>query len=232
MNKFDFQIDVIKTDRKKSVSIQLEGELVKVRVPRSLSDERINSLIKKRIPWIKTKLKEYSQRPSVMPKKYVDGEIFPYLGKNYCLKVEVGDDLSIKMKNGYFLATIPETEADKSKQVKHLLIGWYQSHAKKHLKEKTNQLSELVGASPVSVSIKNYKSRWGSCSSSGVIDYNWRIILAPHFIIDYVVVHELCHLLEHNHSPKYWRIVEKITPNWKNYRDWLRHNSDILKHSI
>ena len=232
MNKFDFQIDVIKTDRKKSVSIQLEGELVKVRVPRSLSDERINNLIKKRTPWIKTKLKEYSQRSSVTPKKYIDGEIFPYLGKNYCLKVEVGDDLSIKMKNGYFLTTIPETEAEKSKQVKHLLMGWYQSHAEKHLKEKTNRLSELVGASPVSVSIKNYKSRWGSCSSNGVIDYNWRIILAPHYIIDYVVVHELCHLLEHNHSPKYWRIVEKITPNWKNYRDWLRHNSDILKHSI
>ena len=232
MNKFDFQIDVIKTDRKKSVSIQLEGELVKVRVPRSLSDERINSLIKRRIPWIKTKLKEYSQRPSVMPKKYVDGEIFPYLGKDYCLKVEVGDDLSIKMKNGYFLITIPKTGKDANKQVKHLLMGWYQSHAEKYLKEKTDRLSELVGASPTSVSIKNYKSRWGSCSSNGVIDYNWRIILAPHYIVDYVVVHELCHLLEHNHSPHYWRIVEKITPNWKNYRDWLRHNSDILKLSI
>ena len=136
------------------------------------------------------------------------------------------------MKNGYFLTTIPKTEEDTNKQVKHLLMGWYQSHAEKHLKEKTNRLSELVGAAPVSVSIKNYKSRWGSCSSNGVIDYNWRIILAPHYIIDYVVVHELCHLLEHNHSPKYWRIVEKIIPNWKNYRDWLRHNSDILKHSI
>ncbi len=82
MSKFDFKIDVIKTDRKKSASIQLEGGLVKVRVPKSLSDDRINNLIKKRTPWIKIKLKEYSARPIAMPKRYLDGETFSYLGKN------------------------------------------------------------------------------------------------------------------------------------------------------
>lgn len=228
MSKFDFKIDVIKTDRKKSASIQLEGGLVKVRVPKSLSDDRINNLIKKRTPWIKTKLKEYSARPIAMPKRYLDGETFSYLGKNYILKIEDADVLSIKMKSGYFLVTIPQKEKNKSDQIKNLLMNWYQSHAKKYLQEKTYQLSNSIGAIPVSVSVKNYKSRWGSCSSNGVIDYNWRIILAPKHIIDYVVIHELCHLLEHNHSPKYWQIVEKHFPNWRDSRDWLKSNYNFL----
>ena len=65
---------------------------------------------------------------------------------------------------------------------------------------------------------------WGSCSAKGDISFNWRIILAPHSVVDYVVVHELCHLLEHNHSPKFWKEVERYVPDWRNQRDWLKHN--------
>ena len=90
------------------------------------------------------------------------------------------------------------------------------------------RLSKVIGVSPKSVSIKNYKSRWGSCSSNGELTYNWRIILAPHRIVDYVVVHELCHLLEHNHSPKYWKHVEHYVPNWREHRDWLRKHTTEL----
>jgi len=228
VSTLDFKVDVIKTDRKKSASIQLEGNLVKVRVPKSLSDNRINDLIKKRTPWIQAKLKEYSARPVTIPKKYHNGGTFPYLGKNYTLKVHDGDVSSIKMKSGYFNITISQSEKNKNDKIKDLLIDWYQSHAKKYLKEKTYQLSELIGAIPTSVSVKSYKSRWGSCSSTGVIDYNWRIILAPNHIIDYVVIHELCHLLEHNHSPKYWQIVEKHSPNWRDSKEWLKNNHDLL----
>jgi predicted metal-dependent hydrolase len=80
------------------------------------------------------------------------------------------------------------------------------------------------GVNPASVTVKNYKSRWGSCSTKGDISYNWRIILAPHSIVDYVVVHELCHMLEHNHSSKYWKHVERHVPNWRECREWLKHN--------
>ena len=77
--------------------------------------------------------------------------------------------------------------------------------------------------------LKNYKSRQGSCSINGNIDYNWKIIQAPKNVIDYVVVHELCHLIEHNHSPKYWGNVERFMPNWRDGRDWLKENSYLLK---
>ena len=231
MEGFDFQVEVLRTKRKKSASIQLNEDLVRVLVPKSLSDKRIRDLILKRSSWIQTKLKEQSKRVSITPREYVSGECFPYLGKNYRLKIVNGKDLSVKMKNGYLVVTLIN---DKHQQevVRSQLEKWYQEHAETQLKEKTKRFAKIVDVNPSSVSVKTYKSRWGSCSHKGEIIYNWKIILAPHRIVDYVVIHELCHLLEHNHSPKYWRQVERYTPDWKNCRNWLRHNSDILKHSI
>ncbi len=228
MEGFEFQVEVKRTDRRKSASISLDGNLVKVTVPKSLSDRRIRDLIGKRTPWIKSKLKEQSLRPSSKPKEYVSGETVPYLGKNYRLKVVEGEIPSIKMVGGYLLATVTHGEKNRQNTVRHLLETWYQRQAERRLKEKTERLSKVIGVSPKSVSIKNYKSRWGSCSSNGDLTYNWRIILAPHRIVDYVVVHELCHLLEHNHSLNYWKHVEHYVPNWRDCRDWLKvHRLEI-----
>lgn len=225
MEGLEFQVEITRTDRRKSASISLDGNLVKVIVPKSLSDRRIRDLISKRTPWIKTKLKEQSLRSSPKPKEYVSGETVPYLGKNYRLKVIEGDVLSIKMVGGYLVAIVLNGEQNRQDVVKHLLENWYIRQAKRRLKEKTERLSKIVGVTPMSVSVKNYKSRWGSCSISGELTYNWRIILAPHRIVDYVVVHELCHLLEHNHSPRYWRHVEHHIPDWRNCREWLKGQS-------
>ncbi len=228
MEGFGFQVEVTRTDRKKSASIHLDGKLVKVTVPKSLSDNRVRDLITKRTLWIKTKLKEQSLRPVSKPKEYVSGEAVPYLGKNYRLKVVSGDAASIKMKNGYLIATFPEGASNQQKHIKSLLEDWYQEHAQICLRQKTERFSKIVGVTPKTVSVKNYKSRWGSCSSNGELSYNWRIILAPHRIVDYVVVHELCHLLEHNHSPRYWKHVERHVPDWKECRDWLK-NQNLMK---
>ena len=109
-----------------------------------------------------------------------------------------------------------------------MLIAWYEKHALERLKEKTERYSKIIGVKPVSVNIKDYKSRWGSCSSNGDILYNWRIIIAPHKIIDYVVVHELCHILEHNHSKKYWRHVSNNFHNYVECQNWLKFNGRTL----
>lgn len=232
MSGLGFQVEIIKTDRKKSASIQLKDGQVRVRAPRSLSDKRINDLIKKRAPWIKEKLEEYSNRPQAITKKYEDGEIFSYLDRNYELKIVEGDEEAVKLKNGCFVVSICKEDFGENIKAQNLLLDWYRDHAFKYLQERTDKFANIIGVSPFSISIKNYKSRWGSCSINGAIDYNWKIIQAPKKVIDYVVVHELCHLIEHNHSPKYWSYVEKFMPNWKESRDWLKENSDLLKHSI
>ena len=228
MDGFPFQVEVVRTDRKRSASIRLLGDLVKVSVPMTLSDSRIRNLVTKRTPWIKNKLQEQSDRPITPPKEYVSGETVTYLGKNYRLKVLIGEQPSIKLRRGYVEATVTKTDFDPKNTIRSLLVHWYRSLAEKRLGEKTVRLARVIGVNPASVTVKNYKSRWGSCSTKGDISYNWRIILAPHSIVDYVVVHELCHMLEHNHSSKYWKHVERYVPNWRECKDWLKQN-DIAK---
>ena len=229
MSSLGLPVEIIKTNRKKSASIQLIDGQVKVRAPRSLSDKRINDLIKKRTPWIKEKLEDLAKRPKAIEKKYVDGEIFSYLGKNYTLKIVESDEACVKLKNGCFIVAISKNEFGKAEQVQDLLSDWFRAHANKYLQERTDKFAKIIGVLPSSVSIKNYKARWGSCSTNGAIDFNWKIIQAPKKVIDYIVVHELCHLLEHNHSPKYWRCVEKFMPNFKDSKNWLKENADLLR---
>ena len=180
-------------------------------------------MISKKTAWIRTKLKEQSERPCVQPKQYVSGETFAYLGKHYRLKVVSGKNSSVKLKKGYLVVTAPNEE-NRHDTIRSLLENWYQAHAEVRLKDKSERLAKVVGVSPSSVAVKTYKSRWGSCSIKGDLTYNWKIILMPHRIIDYVVIHELCHLLEHNHSPQYWKHVERHIPDWKDCRRWLKSN--------
>jgi predicted metal-dependent hydrolase len=224
MDGFPFQVEVIRTDRKRSASISLSNDSVKVTVPSTLSDNRIRDLVTKRTPWIKKKFQEQVDRPTPKAKEYVSGETFTYLGKNYRLKVLKGSSSSIKLKRGYLEVTLIEADNDPKTTIRQLLREWYKAHAKKRLIDKTKRFAKVIGVNPNSITVKDYKSRWGSCSVQGDISYNWRIILAPHSIVDYVVVHELCHMLEHNHSSKYWKHVERYVPNWRECREWLKHN--------
>ena len=228
MDGFAFPVEVVRTDRKRSASIHLDGEVVKVRVPKTLPENRIRDLIAKRTPWIRIKLKEQSDRLVLKPKEYVSGETFPYLGKNYRLKVIKGGKPFGKLKGGYLQAVVSETDTAPETTIKSLLVSWYRRHAELRLAEKTERWARIVGVTPNSVSVRDYKSRWGSCSTKGDVTYNWRIILAPHRIVDYVVIHELCHMLEHNHSSRYWKQVERHVPDWKERRDWLRNNPIVF----
>ena len=230
IDEFEFPVEVIRTDRKRSASICLDGEGIKVRVPKGLSDSYVRDLIQKKSPWIKRKLREAELAVPPRPKEFVSGESFSYLGRNYRLKVLLGDDTpSLKLKGGYLEATISGFSKTREEEIRFLLLDWYRRHAQEKLEEKTHRYAKILQVEPNCVSVKDYKSRWGSCSTTGDISYNWRIVMAPHRIVDYVVVHELCHLLEHNHSAVYWRHVERTIPDFQECREWLKRNSKRLR---
>ena len=227
---FEFPVEVIRTDRRRSASIYLDGEGIKVRVPKGLSDRHVRNLIAKKSPWIKRKLKEAELTAPPKPKEFVSGETFAYLGRNYRLKILSGDPPSVKLRGGYLEANIlGSSKTQEEEEVRSLLVDWYRRHAQERLEEKTHRYAKVLQVEPCSVSVKDYKSRWGSCSVKGDVCYNWRIVIAPHRIVDYVVVHELCHLLEHNHSAIYWRHVERIFPDFQRCREWLKRNSERLQ---
>ncbi|MDA9810231.1 M48 family metallopeptidase [Planktomarina temperata] len=228
---FDFPIEIIRTERSKSASIEIEDDTVKVTVPQNLSDLRIEELIKNRTIWIRQKLKIQTETVHPKDKEYVNGESFTYLGRNYRLKCVSKGAGEVKLKNGYLTVTLPSgaSAGAAERSVQQSLKNWYQTRALEKLKEKTKRYAAILGVNPQSVDVKEYKARWGSCSSSGDVSYNWRIIIAPHHIVDYIVVHELCHLLEHNHGAKYWKHVQTVIPNYKECRHWLKTHGMNLK---
>lgn len=228
---FPFSVDIVRTARRKSAEIEINGETVRVLVPNTLSDQRIHDLINKRSVWIKQKLSAHASTPEPKPREYVNGETFPYLGRNYRLKLVISKEYSVKLKNGYLTVAYPKTDNDQKNHaiIKRLLTTWYQSHAYDRLHEKTKRYSKIIGVNPKGIKIDDFKARWGSCLDTGEVAYNWRIILASHQIVDYIVIHELCHLIEHNHSPKYWKLVETYCEDYHNCRKWLKDNGANLK---
>ena len=224
---FDFPFETIRTDRVKSASIDVEDNLVKVTVPKNLSDERIEELIKGRILWIKQKLALQASAIVSKPKEYVDGEAFAYLGRNYRLKCAKGLEESVKLKSGYLNVTSKNGKRN-SEHIKAAIEQWYRTKALSRLVNKTKRYSAILKVEPTSINLKDYKAMWGSCSPKGVVSYNWRIILAPHKIVDYIVVHELCHLIEPNHSSKYWKQVRSVIPDYENSKEWLKINGSSL----
>ena len=222
----DLTIEVVRTKRRKTASIKVIDGVVQAIVPDQLSDARVEGLIQKRIPWIRRKLREQSQAVLPKPKEYVSGESFTYLGRNYRLKVLRGNDQEVKLKGGYLEVGV--SKKPKEGDIRNALVEWYEEHALNRLTEKTNRYAGIMGVSPNSIVARDYKSRWGSCSSKGDVSYNWRIIIAPHHIVDYVVVHELCHLKHPNHSPAYWKSVKSEIPDYEVCRQWLKEHAREL----
>ena len=108
------------------------------------------------------------------------------------------------------------------------LKQWYLEQSHQQLLERTRYWSTHIGVRPARISLRDQKTRWGSCSSRGTVSFNWRIIMAPPAVLDYLVVHELCHMLHPNHSPAYWREVARWIPDCREQRRWLKQNGDLL----
>ena len=114
-----------------------------------------------------------------------------------------------------------------SKIVKEKMLEWYIERAKEKITERTQRYFKLIGIIPQKIIIRNQQKRWGSCSHSGVLRFNWKVIMAPISVLDYVIVHELCHLIHQNHSHDFWHKVGSIIPDYKKKREWLKEKSAL-----
>ena len=221
--------EVIRTSRRKTVSIKVIEGNVSVIVPDALAIEKIQSLLTQKHRWIKEKLALQEVVIFIKPKEFVSGEAFSYLGRNYRLKVIEGAYPAIKLYQGRFVVTLRDKTIDNTGAIKQLIIKWFKEHAKSKLIEKTARYSKIIGVNPLSVGIKAFQSRWGSCSVKGDILYNGKIVMAPNRIVDYVVIHELCHILYHDHSAMFWKTVERYMPDYLECKEWLKLNGKGLE---
>ncbi len=210
-----FQLEY--SDRK-SLGITITPEMdVLVKAPFDSSIEKVTEKIRKKAPWI-IKQQSYflSFQPRTPQRKYISGETHLYLGRQYRLQVEIGHEESVKLK-GKFIIVI----AKEKSRAKDLLQGWYLEHAKAKFKAIATPLIEKFKKykiEPTSIVLRDMPTRWGSCTPKGKIILNPELIKAPKGCIEYVIIHELCHLIHHYHSNNFFDLQTKEMKDWEKWK--------------
>lgn len=223
-----FIAEIIRTNRRKSADIRVEEGAVSIVVPSDTPLEKIDQLLSSKRRWIKEKMALHQLATPASSREFVSGEAFPYLGRNYRLKIETGAFTPVKLVHGRLLVTLPQS-TQRPFMVRNALVRWYKRQAEQKIKEKVTRFAPAVGVSPMGVGIRTFKSRWGSCTAKGKLEFNWQIMIAPNRMVDYVVMHELCHLIRHDHSPKFWSELERVMPDYPQCREWLRENAEKVR---
>lgn len=212
-----------KVARKVIIKVHPDQRVVAT-VPFDASEETIQEAMEKRARWIWQSIHEFAkQKDAVLTKRYFSGETQFYLGKRYVLKVvfDAEQALNVKLSRGKLNVTlkheISNSIDDRVLIVKPLINKWYQHKAKAIFHERLTELlpkATWVTGVP-SFRVMAMKTQWGSCSANGNLMLNPHLVKAPKECIDYVIFHELCHIAEHNHSERFWRLLTQVMPNWK-----------------
>lgn len=190
---------------------------VVVSAPQDTDDQQVLNAVEKRGRWIYQQLRDFrKQLEYITPRQYISGESHYYLGKQYMLKVIVApsDAQGVKMLRGKLEVTLRHKSAEK---VLQLLTDWYKARAREVFAKRLSAMLEQalwVSDSPP-LRILTMQTQWGSCSPNGRVTLNPNLVKAPRECIDYVILHELCHLAEHNHSERFYRLMGQVMPDWE-----------------
>ncbi|WP_313596726.1 M48 family metallopeptidase [Psychrobacter sanguinis] len=215
----DYEVVRKANSRKLRIKVHPDQQVVVV-VPIEATDEFIEASLTKKAGWIWQYLQDFAnQKNDVLPRRYVSGETQFYLGRRYVLKVMINPEQpeAVKLYRGKLTVNLTDEPEDKAAKVKKLLDAWYQQKAKVVFHERLLTMlpkADWVQNTP-SFRLLSMKKQWGSCSTQGNLVLNPHLVKAPKECIDYVILHELCHIAEHNHSDKFWRLLTQVMPNWK-----------------
>jgi predicted metal-dependent hydrolase len=213
---------IIRSSRKTLALIVKPDGSVIVRAPLRTSEKSIREFIEKNRGWIeKNQAKALATRPQA-PKQYLAGEMFMFLGNTYPLEIVKGQKKDLLLDAHFKLAESAQSEAALAFE------RWYREQARQILNERVNFYACQYGFQYKRIGITSARTRWGSCSVTGSLNFSWRLIMAPLAVVDYVVVHELVHTIFHNHSKKFWHKVGTVIPDYKEHRMWLRKNGTQL----
>ena len=222
-------VEVVRS-RRRTAALHIVGHHLQVRVPQQVSDDRIIEILQTKRSWISKKVVQLKEVHFPKPKEFISGETFLFLGQNYRLQVQEGHQVGVELLNGYLLTTVRTSDIgeQRKEKIKKYLEYWYRSRARERLLEKVDRYSKLIGVSSKGLRVGSFKSKWGSCDSRSKLAFNWNLIKAPHAVIDYVVIHELCHIIQPNHSTLFWQEVEKSDPAYKEHRARLKKHAPEL----
>ena len=215
---------IIRTKRRTiALIINTEGKLI-IRAPLRATQKQIEYVVEQKMGWIKVKQEQVrTAYAHFAPKEFVNGEEFLYMGKVYRLAIVDGPDQPLHLTDQFYLSRTSLAHAET------IFKRWYIAQAKRVITERGKVYAARNHFEYRRIKITQAQTRWGSCSSSGNLNFSWRLVMAPLQVIDYVVVHELVHLHEKNHSQRFWDRVKTILPGYALQVQWLKKNGYMLR---
>jgi predicted metal-dependent hydrolase len=220
-NAVEYQVQRSSDATEPRIDVDIHG--VTVVVPNG-GEVLPTELLRENAAWVIDKQRNYdAYREQVPDRTFEAGERFPFLGKDRELRVEPRQKHAVKHDSIRL-----RKSAVRQSSIKRVLENFYRSQARELLTERTEHYSEQMGVEYEKLELRNQRTRWGSCSTGGTISLNWRLIMAPPGVVDYLVVHELAHLTEQNHGREFWRLVGEYIPDYKGKARWLEENSTKL----
>ena len=211
--------------RRKTVQITMNGGGVRVAAPMTTPDGELQAIVRRRAPWILSHAS--GEMLEAAPKRFVSGETLPYLGRNVRMIVDTGDVRSpeVRFDHWRFLVTAPKglSGDERYEPIRRAVVGWYRDRAAKRLPSVVERWWPRLGQGDMpQILVRDQRQRWGSCAPDGTLRFNWRAMMLPPALIEYVVVHELAHLTHRNHSTDFWDLVSKAMPDAQQRRQRLR----------
>lgn len=208
----------ITRSNRKTIALKIlpSGEL-EVVVPMETSDDTIENIISRKKFWLyKTVNKTKEKASKALKKEFISGELFWYLGRRYRLDITQCEHRGLKFFHNKFVLNVDDKEGAEA-----LFKEFYRQKAKEKLEAQVKKYAKQMGVKYKEFKILDMKKRWGSCTNEGNIILNFQLIKAPMYVIDYVIVHELAHLIEYNHSPRFWNIVKTQISDYEEHKKWL-----------
>lgn len=204
------------------IVIERNGRVL-VRAPVDVSDERIERIVERKRYWIYRNLAEWRDLNATrVVREYCNGEGFLYLGRSYRLRLVAEQNEPLLLKDGRFCLRRDTADRSQVEAVRAVFRKFYEERGRERMVRRVEYFAPKVGVDPKGVAVRDLGHRWGSCSAAGRVVFHWKCMMAPPRIIDYLVVHELCHFRHLNHTDAFWNEVDKVLPAFRERKEWLR----------
>lgn len=220
----DYAIE--RSPKRRTVGVAVEATKgVVITAPRGVAVERLDRIVKAKGAWIVNQLRRVAELEPACTKELVSGESFAYLGRNHRLRVvEAVESKPAKLERGWLVVPVAGglAGAERLAAIEQAIREWYVERASERLDARAGEWARLAGVELAGVRVRDQQERWGSCDIDGLLRFNWRIIQAPLRLVDYVVAHEVVHVLHHDHGRAFWAKLAALMPDYERRKDELR----------
>jgi predicted metal-dependent hydrolase len=222
---------LIRSNKRKTVGLQVKYGNIIIRAPQYVSEQEISHIVDAKSAWLQKKVAEQKSKPKPVNNYFQENSQLLIKGELKNLQINYGlfNEILIEESSIHLTLSNRKKSVDNvEKAVKKQLEVWFKKQLTHYIDQQLSYYAEQIGVLPKSFKVRFYKARWGSCNSKGELSFSSLLAMTPHWVIDYVIVHELCHLVHMNHSREFWQLVTLNFPNYLSAKHWLKEHQNQL----